>query len=87
MYLFTKVMGQWPIKRRDDDNNNGLLYKVIPAYEYHFYTVSTFRRSNPQVRVMVIIVYVHVSYSSFSPYGKCDSDQSSFHHKSQEQYM
>jgi hypothetical protein len=60
--------------------------KVIPAYEYHFYTVSTFRRSNPQVRVLVIIVYVHLSYSSFSPYGKCDSDQSSFHHKSLEHY-
>jgi hypothetical protein len=50
MHLFTKVMGQWPIKRRDDDNNNVSLYKVIPAYEYHFYTVSTFSRSNPQVR-------------------------------------
>jgi len=65
--------------------------KVIPAYEYHFYTISTFSWSNPptpkknQVHVLVIIVYVHLSYSSFSPYGKCDSDQSSFHHKSLEQ--
>jgi hypothetical protein len=40
-----------------------------------------------QVHVLVIIVYVQLSYSSFSPYGKCDSDQSSFHHKSLEQYM
>jgi hypothetical protein len=29
------------IKRRDDDNNYGSFYKVIPAYEYHFYTIST----------------------------------------------
>jgi hypothetical protein len=29
-----------PIKRRDDDNNNVSFYKVIPAYEYHFYTVT-----------------------------------------------
>ena len=54
--------------------------KVIPAYEYHFYTISTFSWSNPpqkksQVHVLVIIVYVQLSYSSFSPYGKCDSDQ------------
>ena len=72
--------------------------KVIPAYEYHFYTISTFSWSNPpplsplkkiksQVHVSVIIVNVHLSYSSCSPYGKCDSDQSSFHHKSLEQYM
>ena len=46
--------------------------KVIPAYEYHFYTISTFNGSNPlpnqnspkktQVHVLVIIVYVHLSY-------------------------
>jgi hypothetical protein len=26
MHLFTKVMGQWPNKRRDDDNNYGSFY-------------------------------------------------------------
>jgi hypothetical protein len=41
-----------------------------------------------QVHVLVIIDYVHLSYmyTSFSPYGKYDSDQSSFHQKSLEQY-
>ena len=70
---------------------------TIPAYEYHFYTISTFSRIPPppsiqktqnktnQVHVLVIIDYVHLSnmYSSFSPY---DSDQSSLHQKSLEQY-
>ena len=55
-----------------------MIYKVIPAYEYHFYTISTFSRSNPQVHVLVIRVYLHLSYPSFSHYGKCDSDQMIF---------
>ena len=98
MHLFTKVMGQCPNKRRDDDNNYVSFYNpfqsnpcisipyllsvgVIPPPKKN-------QNKTNQVHLLVIIDYVHLSYmyTSFSPYGKYDSDQSSFHQKSLEQY-
>jgi hypothetical protein len=50
MHLFTKVMGDDPIKEETVIITMGQFTippKVIPADEYHFYTISTLSRSNP----------------------------------------
>jgi hypothetical protein len=48
MHLFTKVMG--PLKEEMmiiTMDHFTIPPKVIPAYEYHFYTISTFSQSTP----------------------------------------
>jgi hypothetical protein len=48
MHLFTKVMG--PLKEEMmiiTMDHFTIPPKVIPAYEYHVYTISTFSQSNP----------------------------------------
>jgi hypothetical protein len=50
MHLFTKVMGDDPIKEETVIITMGQFTnppKLIPTDEYHFYTISTFSRSNP----------------------------------------
>ena len=50
MHLFTKVKGDDPIKEETVIITMGQFTippKVIPANEYHFYTISTLSRNNP----------------------------------------